>query len=66
MNRVLRVQEGWPYKWWRDFMTQAGYFESTQPIDFYLKPWGAKNIQGDFIGFETEQQKLLFILKWVS
>lgn len=48
------------------FYNESGVlFDDRYDIDYYLKPYGARNVVGEpYIEFETEEQAVLFVLRW--
>ena len=52
--------------WFVNFVHKSGYYDTNEhDIDFYLKPYRARNIKNEpYIEFETEQDYLMFVLRW--
>lgn len=52
--------------WFIDFLRESGFYETLEcTIDDCVIPWGGRDIKDtNYIEFETEQQALIFILRW--
>lgn len=71
MTYKLRViaddLNGTEFEFFINFMKGSGYWSehNGNSIDHYLKPYNAKNCFNEpFIEFETEQDAVVFLLKW--
>jgi hypothetical protein len=52
---------------WDRFMDESGFLDNCNnyDIDYYLKPYRAKNCKGEpYIEFESEADALMFVLRW--
>ena len=51
--------------WFQNFMDKSGFYGDDRDIDFYLKPYRARNVRNTpYIEFETEQDYTWFVLRW--
>lgn len=55
------------YDWFNTFLHECGYIDHNAPLDDYLAEWGGKNVfMSKFIEFETEEQAMIFLLRWAK